>query len=232
LQEGLLYLRKYIPMAPDHTEQERQKFQLDRIALFSDAVFAIAITLLVIEIKVPSVSIDRALFDHEFSHALREMTPEFIGFFISFIVIGNYWRAHHTIFGYVTDYNRKLITINTWFLLTIVCMPFTTAMMSKYIFLKPYVFYCINVIGSGLIQLWLWHYIINPKNQVSGYIPPGMIQYKKYSSWVVIICFVLSLALHPVIGPAFARLFLASIFIINIFTDRYFVRKYKLGKKY
>jgi uncharacterized membrane protein len=219
-------------MSQHHTEQERQKFQLDRIALFSDAVFAIAITLLVIEIKVPVVNDDSRLFDKEFNYALLEMTPEFIGFFISFIVIGNYWRAHHTIFGYVTDYNRKLITLNTWFLLTIICMPFTTAMMSKYMFLQPYVFYSINVIASGLIQLRLWYYIINPKNQVSGYIPVGMIQYKKYSSLVVVICFVLSLVLHPFIGPGFARLFLFSIFIINIFTDRYFVRKYKLGKKY
>jgi uncharacterized membrane protein len=219
-------------MSQHHTEQERQKFQLDRIALFSDAVFAIAITLLVIEIKVPVVNADRQLFDHEFNHALKEMIPEFIGFFISFIVIGNYWRAHHTIFGYVTDYNRKLISLNTWFLLTIVCMPFTTAMMSKYIFFKPYVFYCVNVIASGLIQLRLWHYIINPKNKVSAFIPEGMIQYKKYSAWVVICCFLLSLLFHQLIGPNFARMFLASIFIINLFTDRYFVRKYKLGKKY
>ena len=219
-------------MSQHHTEQERQKFQLDRIALFSDAVFAIAITLLVIEIKVPAVNADRQLFDHEFNHALKEMIPEFIGFFISFIVIGNYWRAHHTIFGYVTDYNRKLISLNTWFLLTILCMPFTTALMSKYIYLQPYVFYCVNVIASGIIQLRLWHYIINPKNKVSAFIPEGMVQYKKYSAWVVIGCFLLSLALHPLIGPGFARLFLASIFIINIFTDRYFVRKYKLGKKY
>ncbi|MBK6380513.1 MAG: DUF1211 domain-containing protein [Chitinophagaceae bacterium] len=219
-------------MSQHHTEQERQKFQLDRIALFSDAVFAIAITLLVIEIKVPAVSDDMNLFDHQFGHALREMIPEFIGFFISFIVIGNYWRAHHTIFGYVTDYNRKLISLNTWFLLTIVCMPFTTAMMSKYIFFKPYVFYCVNVIASGLIQLRLWHYIINPKNKVSAFIPPGMILYKKYSAWVVIGCFLLSLLFHKLIGPGFARMFLASIFIINLFTDRYFVRKYKLGKKY
>lgn len=219
-------------MAQHHTEQERQKFQLDRIALFSDAVFAIAITLLVIEIKVPAVSYDSQLFDKEFSHALNEMIPEFIGFFISFIVIGNYWRAHHTIFGYVTDYNRRLITLNTWFLLSIVCMPFTTAMMSKYIFFKPYVFYCVNVIFSGLIQLRLWYYIINPKNMVSGNIPIGIIRYKKYSTCVVIACFTISLFLHRLIGPNFARLFLASIFIINIFTDRYFVRKYKLGKKY
>lgn len=219
-------------MSQHHTEQERQKFQLDRIALFSDAVFAIAITLLVIEIRVPVLSYQRALFDKEFNHAMLEMIPEFIGFFISFIVIGNYWRAHHTIFGYVTDYNRKLITLNTWFLLTIVCMPFTTGMMSKYMFLQPYIIYCINVIASGLIQLRLWYYIINPKNKVSGYIPEGMKQYKKYSSLVVIICFLVSLALHPLIGPSFARLFLTSIFIINIITDRYFVRKYKLGKKY
>ena len=220
-------------MSQNHAEQERRKFQLERIALFSDAVFAIAITLLVIEIKVPIVSHEnQEIFNKEFSHALMEMIPEFIGFFISFIVIGNYWRAHHTIFGHVTDYNRKLISLNTWFLLSIVCMPFTTAMMSKYIFFKPYVFYCVNVICSGLIQLRLWHYIINPKNKVSENIPIGIIRYKKYSAWVVIGCFAVSLFLHRFVGPTFARIFLSSIFIINIFTDRYFVKKYNLGKKY
>ncbi len=219
-------------MKDDHTEKERAKFQLERIALFSDAVFAIAMTLLVIEIKVPVVSFDPAVFDKELSHALSEMIPEFVGFFISFVVIGNYWRAHHTIFGYVTDYDRKLLVLNMMFLLSIVCMPFTTALMSKYIFFKPYIFYCVNVICSGLIQLRLWHYVTNPKNKLSENIPKGMVQYKKYSAWVVIGCFVLSLALHKIVGPGFARMFLTCIFIINFFTNKYFVKKFSLGKKY
>lgn len=219
-------------MMKDHTGPERQKFQLDRIALFSDAVFAIAITLLVIEIKVPALPNDKTSFPHEFSHALNEMIPEFVGFFISFVVIGNYWRAHHTIFGFVTDYNRNLIMINTLFLLTIVCMPFTTAIMSKYIFLEPYVLYCVNVISSGLMQLWLWHYITNPKNKLAGNIPAGMIQFKKITALTVICWFMLSLALHNVIGPGLSRLFLFSVFFVNIFVNRYFRKKYHLGNKY
>ena len=120
---------------------DKTDFQLERIALFSDTVFAIAIALLVIEIKVPILPINNKLqFDEEFGHTMREMLPEFIGFIISFSVIGSFWRAHHTMFGFVKDYNRKLLSLNNWFLLSIVAMPFTTAFMSRYLYIQPFLY--------------------------------------------------------------------------------------------
>lgn len=219
-----------MPHEPLH--EERLKFQLDRIALFSDAVFAIAITLLVIEIKVPALPHDKAGFTMGFGHALSEMIPEFIGFFISFIVVGNYWRVHHTMFGFVTDYNRKLLSINGWFLFTIVCMPFTTAFMSRYIYFQPYLIYCINVMATGLIQVWLWTYIANKKNKVSSEIPRPLYRYKIVSSLVVVGCFFVSFIVHRLLGSFAARIFLLSIFIIETFVTRHYRKKYQLSKKY
>src|ERR687884_501147 len=92
-----------------HSELKKE-FQLERMILFSDAVFAIAITLLAIDIKIPTtVKIDGQLIelnrhtvtDAQLLAALDEMTPRIIGFFISFFLIGLYWTIHHRMFGYV-----------------------------------------------------------------------------------------------------------------------------------
>jgi uncharacterized membrane protein len=219
-------------MNKSNTDYSHNKFQLDRIALFSDAVFAIAITLLVIEIKFPHIEYEQGKFVEAFWHGMKEILPEIIGFFISFIVIGSYWKAHHTIFGFVTDYNRKLININTWFLFTIVCMPFTTGIMSKYLHFHPYLIYCVNVITTGLLQIRIWHYVSNKKNNLCGTIPEGLKTLKYVSPMVVIGCFLLSILIYKFIGNLYALLFLISIFFIEIVIKKIIIKKYDLGKKY
>ena len=107
----------------------REAFQLERLILFTDAVFAIAITLLVIELKVPRLE-HRT--EHEATNALLRLIPEFIGFLISFFIIAIYWAAHHHIFRFVRHLDGKLIWLNIAFLLSIVLMPFTTAYQSEY----------------------------------------------------------------------------------------------------
>src|SRR6478672_11723927 len=114
-----------------HSELKKE-FQLERLILFSDAIFAIAITLLVIEIKVPELDRHTAT-DDQLAHSLGEMIPKFIGFFVSFIIIGLYWTIHHRMFGYVINYTRRMLWLNLLFLLGIVLMPFSTAFYSAYI---------------------------------------------------------------------------------------------------
>lgn len=218
-------------MSQQHQDHQ-SAFQLERIALFSDAVFAIAITLLIIEIKVPNLPFEKNAFSEEFGHAMREMIPEFIGFLISFMVIGSFWKAHHTLFGFVKDYDRKLLSLNNWFLLSIVAMPFTTAFMSRYIFIQPFFIYSCNVITAGLFQVRLWRYIVHTKHNLHTALPKGMAQYKTATPLIVVGCFIMSLLIHVIIGGIAARLFLSSLFIINIVVERYFKKKYQLGKRY
>jgi len=223
---------KHQPLAMStHHQEEKNKFQLERIALFSDAVFAISITLLVIEIKVPVIPSGTENFSEEFNHAILHMVPEFLGFFISFIVIGQYWKAHHTIFGYLKDYDRKLISLNTWFLLSIVCMPFTTGLVSRFMQFLPYMYYVINVIVTGLIQVLLWRYVVKHKEFQSEPIPQGIIKFKYASAWVVVIFFLLSLPVSLLFGGAIGRMFLVTVFIFTILNRRYYDRKYKIGEK-
>lgn len=150
-----------IGLEPEH----KKEFQLERMILFSDAVFAIAITLLVLEIKVPHLEnhTDTALFN-----TLIKLIPKFIGFFISFFVIGQYWVVHHKLFGFVENYNGGLLWLNLFYLLSIVLMPFSTALYSENIHSSlSFVIYCLNIAASGVFAFILWRYIGNKKYNLS-----------------------------------------------------------------
>src|SRR4249919_2182398 len=108
---------------PKH-DASRQIFQLERLSFFSDGVFAISMTLLIIEIKVPEIKHPEALTDQVLWHYLSEMSLRFFGFLISFGIVGHYWSVHHRIFGYVIKSTTSLIWINLGFLLTVVFLPF------------------------------------------------------------------------------------------------------------
>ena len=142
----------------------REAFQLERLILFTDAVFAIAITLLVIELKVPRLE-HRT--EHEATNALLRLIPEFIGFLISFFIIAIYWTADHRIFRFVRHLDGKLIWLNIVFLLSIVLMPFTTAYQSEYGMLAtPWVLYSMNIIATGLLQARIQTYLRHPDNGI------------------------------------------------------------------
>lgn len=154
----------------DQLQHELKKeFQLERMILFSDAIFAIAITLLVLEIKVPDINRHIAT-DAMLLKSLDELMPKFVGFLLSFFFVGLYWTIHHRMFGFVVNYNRKLLTLNLIFLLAVVLMPFSTAFYSEYIFrlLKtPVLIYAGNIIFLGIMNIILWEYISNPQNALA-----------------------------------------------------------------
>jgi uncharacterized membrane protein len=145
---------------------DRTEFQLERLILFTDAVFAIAITLLIIEIKVPELHEVHS--EGEVVKSVLRLLPKFMGFFVAFFVIAIYWVAHHRIFRFVYQYDTKLIWLNIFFLLSIVLMPFTSAFQGEYPLLKtPWILYCISVIFTGLMQFRLQTYIRNPANGIT-----------------------------------------------------------------
>ena len=138
--------------------ENRRQFQLERIILFSDAVFAIAITLLIIEIKVPHF--DGNVTQQQLAHSLWEKLPDFIGFIISFVVIGQFWTSHHRLFGYVKDFSPGLLWLNLLMLFWIVLMPFSTFLNMQYGNLDiTWFWYSMNLAMIELSVYFLWKYL-------------------------------------------------------------------------
>lgn len=98
-----------------------------RVEAFSDGVFAIAITLLVLEIKVP----DDAR-DHLWS-ALGAMWPSYAAYGVTFLVIGIMWVNHHTVFSYIARVDRQLLFINLLLLMGVAALPWPAALMAAYL---------------------------------------------------------------------------------------------------
>jgi TMEM175 potassium channel family protein len=102
-----------------------------RVEAFSDGVFAIAITLLVLEIKVPPPDVT----DHgsRLLPALIRLWPSYLGYLISFVTVGIMWANHHSIFVYIRRTDRNFLLLNVLFLMFIAFLPFPTALLAEYL---------------------------------------------------------------------------------------------------
>ena len=147
--------------------ENRKQFQLERMILFSDAVFAIAITLMVIEIRIPDLH-GAAVTENAMRSAMAGKFAEFFGFILSFAVIGLFWVQHHRLFGLVEDYDNKLLWLNLHMLFWIVLVPFSSGLNSHYGNLD-YVWelYSFNMFMIGMAIYFLWKYIGNPSRKLS-----------------------------------------------------------------
>lgn len=138
----------------------KKEFQLERIIFFSDAVFAIAITLLIIDIRIPE---NTEFTNGQLLEAVANKIPELTGFLISFFFIGGYWVIHHKMFGYVARFDMRLIWLNLIFLLSIVMLPFTTGIFGMYGYLTAaFCLYIANAIFTGIMNYFCWKHILKP----------------------------------------------------------------------
>jgi uncharacterized membrane protein len=109
---------------------QRGSDEFSRVLAFSDGMFAIAMTLLVVGIGVPTLS--DAGDAGELLDKVDDLYPEIVSFFISFAVIGRYWVAHHQFFALLREVDYRLIWINLLYLAFIAFLPFPTALLGTY----------------------------------------------------------------------------------------------------
>ncbi len=159
-------------------EHPKNKFQVERIAFFSDAVYAIAITLMVLEIKPPHIVLSHGT--EQLIKQLAVLTAHIGGVVLSFVLIGMFWRRHHQLFKYITAYNEKFITLNLFMLCSVVFIPFSMSFVfenTKESGFIPLIFYNINFIISSLLKYRLFRYSLDPKNQLSETFPENERKY-------------------------------------------------------
>jgi uncharacterized membrane protein len=137
---------------------------LKRVIDFSDAVFAFAITLLIVDIRLPTNTIESNL-----GSVLISLWPNYMAFLISFSVISLYWIAHIRLFRKIRRCNWNLIILNSFQLLFIVIIPFSTSVMSLVLCELSVIIYAIIIASAGYMSVFLRiyatcnHRLINEK---------------------------------------------------------------------
>ncbi len=132
--------------------REENEVEFSRIVAFSDGVFAIAITLLVLELNIP----DHLHGSSAVGDWIWDEREKFIAFAISFAVIGRFWIVHHRFFGEVKAFDGALLWLNLLYLGSIVLIPFSSGVLGEYGGdAAGVVVYAVNLSATILIGLWM-----------------------------------------------------------------------------
>jgi uncharacterized membrane protein len=128
---------------------------LERVVAFSDGIFAVAITLLVLSIAVPDLGGQET--DANLQARLADTIPSIVGFVVSFVIVGVFWLSHHRLFQVVREYDRPTLYANLLFLMTICFLPFPTGVVAHYGQLATAVmFYAASMAFAGFTLALLW----------------------------------------------------------------------------
>jgi uncharacterized membrane protein len=126
-----------------------------RLEAFSDGVFAIVITLLILDIRFPEVDYS------QFATALATLLPRILMYVLSFIIIGLYWISHHNSMQVVKKIDRNFLWLNILLLLCVSFIPFPTSLVGRYPFQAwPIIIYGSTLIVCNLIGTAMMFYLI------------------------------------------------------------------------
>lgn len=197
------------------------KYPHDRVVFFSDAVFAIAITLLVIEIKIPTHDQIVAM---GMSEVLSHLIPLFIGFLISFLVTALFWRWHLILMNFVKHVDNKLVWLNVWLLLFVALLPFSSGFYSEYFNSNaPFFIYCIDLAFIGFFSYWMTTYVVKKEN-LTETLGKAQARWMKQRALIVPVVFLLCIPL-ALISPQLGRLGFILIFVLQLIGTRYYKGK-------
>ncbi|WP_017301834.1 TMEM175 family protein [Nodosilinea nodulosa] len=188
---------------------KRDKLGLDRIIFFSDAVFAIAITLLSINLQLPRYAAQDGISDD-----LLHMLPEYQSYAISFVVIGLYWVSHHYYFRFIRRYDYTFVAINFGLLMCIASLPFATSVLNSYGDHRSAVaFYALCMAATGLMKTLLWHYAAHNSRLISSRLSAQRVRRLTRQAAIPPLVFLASIAI-TLFNPMLAKLSWASIALI------------------
>lgn len=140
----------------EHNGDSSEQLGLERLVFFSDAVFAIAITLLALEIRLPAL--EEPLTNEQLWQSLLAIWPSYLGFTVSFLVVGGFWISHHRKFRFIKRFDRNFMLLNLLLLMLIAFIPFPTSVLIEYGNRTATIFYAVVVTLAGLLLLASWAY--------------------------------------------------------------------------
>ena len=198
-------------------------FSTNRLEAFSDGVFAVASTLLVLNLQVPQVTSVSELVPR-----LGELWPKLLSYALSFVLVGIYWVAHHNTFHYIKRSDRSLLWLNILLLLCIVFLPFPTALLGQYPEQRvSVIIYAGTLVITGLVLQSLWWYATSRYRLVNREIDPHLVQRATRRNLTGPLIYLLAIGISLFSVPASLVLFLV-VPVYYIFPgriDRHWARR-------
>lgn len=131
---------------------------LDRLSALSDGVFAFAMTLLVLDLRLPAAAAVHS--EHGLRLALSGLAPSLLMYLMSFLTLGIFWNGQQTQLNYIERGDRDLAWIHLAFLFTITLMPFSTRLLAEFIHFRiALLLYWLNLLAPGLLLYASWKYV-------------------------------------------------------------------------
>jgi uncharacterized membrane protein len=148
----------------------------ERITAFSDGVFSIAITLLVLNLRIPIIPQSKSLPD-KLLDELHTQWPSLLSYILSFVIVGIYWVAHHNMFHYIKRSDRPFLWINILFLMCVAFIPFPAGLLGQYP-MQPIsvIIYASSLILTNLMLSLLWWYATSNHRLVDQDIDPHFVR--------------------------------------------------------
>jgi uncharacterized membrane protein len=178
---------------PQHPGPDRE--DKARIAGLSDGIFAIALTLLVLELRVPELAsgLSPAQARAAFNQELANLVPKLIFFALTFYIGGLAWISHHRIFRHLGRYDRRLLGLNLLFLAFVSLLPFSTGLLSNGDLPEAWWIYCFNIAALEALLALLFGYVLG-KGFLEAQLPQSESRYYLARMLVTPVVFTLSAA--------------------------------------
>lgn len=128
---------------------------VERLAALSDGIFAVAMTLLVLDLHAPVAEAIHS--EHDLRHALLALAPRLLVYLMSFMTLGIFWVGQQTQLNYLSRSERSLTWIHIWFLAAMAIMPFSTALLSEFTrYRTALLVYWSNILVAGIALYATW----------------------------------------------------------------------------
>jgi len=180
----------------DIQENTVRLIPVDRLKSIADGVFAVAMTLLVLDLTIP---VTGDVSNTELTRALLSMWPKLVVYLLSFLIVGIYWLIHHIIFDNIRFYDSTLAWLNIVFLLFVALIPFTTSFLGKYFMAKtPTIIYGIQLLLMFFLGYSIFSYSAHRKELLAQELEPviikgtkrmGYLYFSIIASSIIITCF-------------------------------------------
>jgi uncharacterized membrane protein len=179
----------------------------NRFENFSDGVFAIAVTLLILNVRIPET---KNLDNHQLNHVLNISIPHVVTFAFSFLVIGVFWVAHHRIFSFVSVLDSTLLWLNILYLMFIAVIPLPSAVLSENPFLPSAILlYTIILLIIALMHFVLLEYILRNDHLKHEALTEDVYRSAQKTAIVGPVCYIIAAA------ASFFNVYISFVFILS-----------------